>query len=172
MQFKEFRAHLVKSNEFMKKKYFVLLIVGVSLIGLITFALISASGPGISDYEYKIASICTLSRSSQHQVYIDCEGADRISSKVVKVGWNDDYLIAVTNPTTKRKYPENASNDYVLPDESIEYWWVRNLVTKEGIGPISEAEYLKTKVELSIPDIELISVDNAKKKGIWLYGDN
>jgi hypothetical protein len=156
-------------------KYFAAVLGGLVLIliAVMFYAFSKGFGPGLADYTYKIADICDLGRSSAHMISIRCEGFNGgVSPKVIKVGWNDNFLIAYTHPVTKLKYPENPENTYSEPDESITYWWVMDLKTKELYGPInSEQAFENKKSELGIGDIQLWSVNEAKSKGVWLHGD-
>jgi hypothetical protein len=130
-------------------------------------------GPGLADYEYKIANSCTLNSSSAHMVSISCDGVERgIDPKIIKVGWNDNYLIAQTHPVTKRKYPNNPSNTYSEPDTSITYWWIVDFANKELIGPLSsEEELILHKPDAKNISFPLWSVDEAKTHGTWIWGD-
>lgn len=148
--------------------------VALAILALGYFFLQGASdfGPGLSDFEYKIASSCTLSRYSAYVVVIDCEGINtRIDAEVVQVGWNNDYLVAITHPVTKRKYPNIPDNTYSEPDESISYWWIRDLKNKKAYGPMSESEFNQKELDLKMPDIPLMSIDDAKAKGTLVTGD-
>src|SRR5437899_1634531 len=77
-------------------------------------------GPGLSDFEYKIADDCSLSRYSADVITVDCAAiGTRIGPEAVKLGWNDKYLVAISHPVTKRKYPDNPNNTYTEPDSSV-----------------------------------------------------
>jgi hypothetical protein len=149
-------------------KYLGIGLAAVVVIGIASIYAMggwSGFGPGLADYEYRIAGSCTLNRYSAHQINIDCDGIDkRIDAEVFKVGWNDIYLIAASHPVTKPA-ANNPNCINCEPDESTTYWWIRDLKNKIGFGPMSEAEFTQKKAELKVPDIQMMSVDEAKSKG-------
>jgi hypothetical protein len=148
------------------------IILAIALLGAIVLIALFLSvgflgfGPGLADYEYRIASSCVLNRYSAHEVNIDCDGINkRIDSEVFNVGWNDIYLIALSHPLTKPAV-NNPNCQNCEPDSSITYWWIRDLTNKKAYGPMSEVEFEQKKKELRIPDISLMLVDEARAKGI------
>jgi hypothetical protein len=151
-----------------------LLIGVITLLAVGVFAFFRAGpafGPGVTDYSYKIATDCTLDRASASQITINCDGiSKRIDPDVVQVGWNNQYLVATTHPVTKTDY-NNPNCKNCDPDESITYWWIDDLTNKEAYGPMSAQAFANQKSKLGVPDILLMSVDQAKMKGTWIYGD-
>lgn len=150
-------------------KYILIGAVAAIILGfvaILTIVGLSGFGPGLADYEYRIANHCTLNRYSAHQINIDCDGiSKRIDAEVFKIGWDDTYLIAETHPVTKPA-ANNPNCQNCEPDESITYWWIRDLKNKVAYGPMSESEFNQKKLELKMPDIQLMSVDEAKARGV------
>jgi len=132
-------------------------------------------GPGLADYDYQLTASCRLSRSSAHDIVVICDNGKSATStdaEIYQVGWNDEYLIAMTHPVSKRAYPNNPNNTYMVPDESITYWWIIDLKSNRNFGPLSEAEFERQKATLSVTlGIPLLSMDQAKNRGTWLDGD-
>ncbi len=140
-------------------KIIKLIILSITVVFVLVFLLWSFTlvfkngfGPGSQDFEVKITDSCILHRNSLHIIYISCQGIEKnIDSKIIKLGWNNDYILAVTNPVTKRKYPNNPDNTYTIPDESVSYWWIIDVKNKKLYGPTSEEAYNSNKFDLSIP---------------------
>jgi hypothetical protein len=151
-----------------------LLIGVIVLVVIVIVALLrvgSNFGPGLADYSYKIAGDCTLDRASAYQITITCDGISKsIDPEVVQVGWNEHYLVATTHPVTETD-PNNPNCTNCDPDENITYWWIQDLVNKQSYGPMSQEDFEMQEAKLGVPDIQLMSVDEAKTKGVWLYGD-
>jgi hypothetical protein len=143
------------------------LIIVVSVLGLgiaIWFMIgMNKFGPGTSDYSFRIANMCNLVRSSAYMVSVGCEGFERgIDPEIIKIGWNDNYLVALSHPVTKKIYPNNPDNTYAVPDESVTYWWILDFKNKSTYGPLnSETEFNDQKQKLQISNIELITPDEA-----------
>jgi hypothetical protein len=155
------------------RKFNLAIAVLAAVIFVGYFFLFSAAnfGPGLADYSFNIAHSCTLDRSSAHEITISCSGIDQdIDAKVYKIGWNDSYLVAETNPVTKRAYPDDPNNTYTVPDESTTFWWIRDLGNKKAYGPMSESEFKQKKAAPKIPEIQLMTVDEAKGKGALVSG--
>ena len=154
-------------------KYIGIGVVAVAVIGVASVYVIAGwngFGPGLADYEYRIANHCTLNRYSAHQINIDCDGINkRIDAEVFTVGWDNTYLIAASHPITKPA-ANNPNCKNCEPDESVTYWWVRDLVNKKAYGPMSQAEFEQKKVELKLLDVQLMSVDDVRAKGSEVTG--
>ena len=158
----------------MLKKFLLpgIVLIGAGILIFVLLVLITTPiGPGVSDYEYKIAGVCSLNRNSAHVINIVCDGIEgKIDAEVYQVGWNDSYLVAATHPLTKT--PPNSPNcKDCYPDEDTTYWWIDDLTNKQAYGPMTEQEFTDERNKLRLPDIQLMSVDEAKTKGVWLYGD-
>jgi hypothetical protein len=153
-----------------KKSKYILLSLGAAVVLVMTFFLLAAwngalpTSGGI-DPDFRIAGTCILRNTSVHEVYIQCDGiSPRVNSEVVKVGWTDKYLVALSHPITKPD-PNNRNRQSCYPDETITYWWVQDLVNKRGYGPLTEDEFNQTKVELGMTDIQLLPLEQARAKG-------
>lgn len=149
----------------MKKKTLLMILALFVFLGIVTFLMFFLEkrfGPGLSDYEYKINDICTLRRSSAYAIAVGCSGFEKgIDPVIIKIGWNSNYVVAVTHPVTKRKYPDSSENTYMVPDESLTYWWILDLNKKVNYGPInSEEEFNSKKIDLKIEDINLVKPDD------------
>ena len=127
-------------------------------------------GPGLADYDYQLTTSCRLSRSSAHEIVVICDdgkSATSTDAEIYKVGWNDKFLIAATHPVSKRAYPDNPNNTYMVPDESVIYWWIIDLKSNRNFGPLSESEFERQEAKLSVaPAIPLLSIDQAKIAGV------
>lgn len=148
------------------------LLIGAAIfIVLLLMVVATPFGPGLGDYEYRVAGSCSLARASVHTISVVCDGIEgKIDAEVYQIGWNDSYLVATTHPLTKT--PPNSPNcKDCAPDESVTYWWIQDLVHKQAFGPMSEQDFAQEKTKLGMPDIQLMSVGEAKTKGTWLYGD-
>lgn len=158
---------LSKTMNNSNKKIFAILI---GLILLIIFGIVAKEvlkngiGPGVQDYSSVLNADCELHRNSVHEIFIRCHGIEnRIEPKVVSVGWSDDYVIAKTNPVSKRKYPNNPNNTYKIPDTDIVHWWVFDLNQKILIGPLdSEQEFNNELNEKEIYGIEMVDAKQLK----------
>jgi hypothetical protein len=147
------------------------LVVGLTLAALVisfwiyVFHVLAKCGfgPGLADYDYQLTASCRLSRSSAHEIVVICDNGQSATStdaEIYQVGWNDEYLVAMTHPVSKRAYPNNPNNTYMVPDESITYWWIIDLKLNRNFGPLSEAEFERQKATLSVTaGIPLLSID-------------
>jgi hypothetical protein len=95
-----------------------LLLLALSLL-LMTGCVPFGFGPGLADYSYRLAGDYELNRLSANdiKVMVKTESnvpGNMIPSKVVKIAWNDTYIIA-EQQGFKRQFP----ND---PNETIKYW--------------------------------------------------
>ena len=136
-------------------------------------------GPGLADYTYELNKACHLGRNSAYDVYVVCgedtstTTAASIPEEVYLLGWNDNFVLAKTHPVTKRKYPDNPDNTYSEPDQTITYRWITDVKASKTYGPFtSDSEYFAKEKDLSVPpEIQLMSVDEAKDHATWLDGD-
>jgi hypothetical protein len=145
----------------------VVLIV-ISVIGFAGFFYyvfgIKGFGAGMQDYELNINDYCTMHRNSVDVIFIRCRDIQKkIDEKVSKVAWNDKYLIATTNPLTKKRHSFNPDNIIMIPDNTIQFWWIVDLEKKENFGPLSIDEFNALKAKLNIPDLNMYTVPELKR---------
>jgi len=145
----------------------VLGFLGLILITTIILAMVSRpAGPGLQDFEIDLTDTCILSRNSTHDIYIQCDGiSGRVNPKVVKLGWDTNFVVAMTNPVTKKVYPNNPNNTYRIPDENVTYWWVIDIRKKVLYGPLKKkSSYEIKRAELAVSaDVILLPLDEIKK---------
>jgi hypothetical protein len=149
------------------------ILAGIVLILVIAFVLLviglSNFGPGVEDYTYQLVAPCDLGRSSAYQVSIYCDDMNEyIPADVTTLGWNNDYIVATTNPVTKTD-PNNPNCVNCDPDTSTTYWWIMDLKNKTLYGPLnSQQEFNDKESQLGITNLPLWSVDEAKSHAIPL----
>lgn len=120
---------------------------------------------GIGDYHVDLIGNYSIVRSSAHQVTISPkknEGMDNhygspvIPSKVIQVGWDEQYILA--KQVGLKQDPDKEYYDKI-PDETYEYFWINDTETNDIFGPMFEEQYINKKEQLSISnEVELTDI--------------
>ena len=113
-----------------------------------------AFGPGMSDYEFSAGCGYKVFRSSKHNIKIIPASGDHsdgpvIGAKVVQYASDDRYVLA-KQVGLKRKYPENVNNTYMIPDESVQNYYILDAREKKLYGPYSLDEFNQKRTEFGI----------------------
>lgn len=150
------------------KKFKLVLTITVTILfsgllfGVLGAILFRTAGEGI----WQIGNFCKLGKTSAYDTSVYCQGMDQyIKPNVVGVGWNNNFIVAVTHPLwTDPKYPQCTD---CFQNESITYWWILDVKNKILYGPISsEQEFITQKSQKGVGDISLWTVDEAKTHAI------
>jgi hypothetical protein len=95
---------------------------------------------GLSDYSYDVAGNYELVRSSGHQIAVIQKNesnvpGNMIPPKVVKIAWNERYVIA-EQQGLKRRNPNDPNDMYEEPTDAFYYWLDIRYKDKESIRTI------------------------------------
>ncbi|MCD5324629.1 MULTISPECIES: DUF3997 domain-containing protein [Pontibacillus] len=113
-------------------------------------------GPGMQDFDRELPNDFRLFKASAHEMMIvpkegTFEENNTIPSKVIKLGWNKNYIIAVQHPL--KENPEK-NNGVEIPDKKVENYWIIK-PSKEIVGPLSKKEFTRYKDKFELGDLEL-----------------
>lgn len=125
-------------------KKIILLFIFIMLVGC----------AGLGDYDIALSGNYSIVRTSAHQVMISPQvdtglwGGAVIPAKVTEVAWNDSFIIA---KQLGLKTDPKSSNNYKIPDEDKQYYWIIDVKIDKVYGPLSKENYETQKRELQIP---------------------
>ena len=128
----------------------------------------------LSDYDIELPNGYEINATSTNQVSINFHGTvlsdniidDSIPTKVVQVGYDERYVIA-KQYEMKKKYPNNPSNTYEIPDETKVCYWILDTIERKKYGPYNSKEQFDKKLnEFSIGNLQLKELDSYEKKQI------
>lgn len=131
---------------------------------LVVTACAGAFGPGAADYSYRVAGEYQLIRSSGHQISVrplfgettqygggtKTVYTDAIPPKVVKIAWDDRFVIA-EQQGLKRRSPNDPNDTYEEP-ANVFFFWILDAKIKRSYGPFDEATFVAKKKELGVPE--------------------
>ncbi|MBD8501227.1 DUF3997 domain-containing protein [Paenibacillus arenosi] len=138
------------------------------LMFLVTFSILQGCiGPGISDFEIKLSGGYSVLRTEPNRVIISLQEADDIfgspvvGTKVVQVGWNEDYIVA---KQVGLKLDPNATNEHMMIlDDSRTNFYILDLNNKKKYGPLHETSYAEQRKKLKVPnDVILRNLDELR----------
>ncbi|MGZ4031872.1 MAG: DUF3997 domain-containing protein [Tumebacillaceae bacterium] len=120
----------------------------------------------MEDYSYKVAGEYSLIRSSAHSILVSLPENGTVSNtippKVIKIAWNDRYVIAEQQALIRRS-PNDPNDLYELPDDKF-YYWILDTKVKKAYGPYTEYTFKVKKKELKIPDSLILKDVNSYPK--------
>lgn len=114
----------------------------------IVFLLFGCAGAG--DYSIDLPGKLEVSRINSEDIGIftmdGTAGTPVIPSKIIEVGWDDDYVLA--------KQVENQK----------EYYWIIDVKTEKALGPLKNDVFLEKREEFKIPNtVKLKKLDEYEK---------
>jgi hypothetical protein len=137
------------------RKYLLLACMPVAVllcIYIILFVRKITLGPGTDDYCYDIVGGYQLERSSSNMEMIIPKGVfssndPQIPPRVVKIAWNDQYIIAQQQNLSTISSRNVTRN---IPDASMIYYWILDTKIPKVYGPYSINEFQIMIHELGI----------------------
>ena len=149
-----------------RKVMHTLLLLALTLL-LMTGCAPFGFGPGLADYSYHLAGDYELNRLSANdiKVMVNTESnvpGNMIPSKVVKIAWNDTYIIA-EQQGFKRQFPNDPNDNHQVLD-NVFYYWILDAPQKKAYGPFDEATFELKKKAFQIPDSMVLKDVNSYPK--------
>lgn len=100
--------------------------------------------PGVSDFDFDVAEGYQLVRTSAHSVMITPKkvwtvGKDEIPPEVVRVAWNERFVIAERIPSK------------VEFSQALDYWIIDTSLSKV-FGPFDPPTFAAQRITLGVPD--------------------
>jgi len=130
--------------------YLVFVLLAVNFIG-------RAIGPGAQDFNLELPNDYYMHRLSVNRVFISPMGWNSstpiIPEKVIKLGWNNQYVVA-KQETLERRSPENPADTYMIPAGTFAFW-ILNTEIPKVYGPLNSQEFDKLKKDMGIQGIKL-----------------
>lgn len=115
-------------------------------------------GPGVGDYSISLINDFEVVRINSSTITIAKKtsesswGPDVIPPKLLKVGFDEQYILALTQPIDEHLN--------VTEDESLQEYYIFNTLNNEISGPLSQQEFENNEIT---KHIELKSLDQYKK---------
>jgi hypothetical protein len=151
--------------QFRKVVYIHLILASFLLI--ITGCVPFGFGPGLADYSYHLAGDYELNRLSANDIKVMLNNesnvpGNMIPAKVVKISWNETYIIA-EQQGFKRQFPNDPDDNHQVPD-NVFYYWILDAPNKKAYGPFDKVTFESKKKAFQIPDsMVLKDVDSYPK---------
>lgn len=123
------------------------------LIGLLFFSLLLCGCAGLADYDIDLPGDYSVIRTSADNVIIAPKvgsgtwGETVIPTKVLEVGWNNNFIIAKQEDISINK----------------KNYWIINIELNEIEGPLESQDFEKKLLDYNIKEIELLKIEDLKK---------
>jgi PBP1b-binding outer membrane lipoprotein LpoB len=110
-------------------------------------------GPGVTDFSYDVSNNYELTQNNPIDVYVlPKDGYEKeseiIPPKVVKIAWNDRFVIAKQQVI---KEPKKSENGIGKPTNAFNYW-ILDTKIRQRYGPFNKKTFDKKLKEFGIPN--------------------
>lgn len=123
----------------------------------------SIFGPGMQDFSKNLTGDYKLYRNSAHEIFVapaDGWNSDIaiIPSKVINVNVYHEFIVA-ERLGLKRRNPDDSSDTYEIPDESVKDFWILNTDKNYVLSNLNKTDFKRKLDSLDVPtDIKLTDV--------------
>jgi hypothetical protein len=110
-------------------------------------------GPGVTDFSYDVSNNYELTQNNPLDVYVlPKDGYEKeseiIPPKVVKIAWNDRFVIAKQQVI---KEPKKSENGIGKPTNAFNYW-ILDTKIRQRYGPFNKKTFDKKLKVFGIPN--------------------